>query len=45
MKIIQKGNVYRRAGWWKEHELEICECGCIVIGFFCLVLFALILGI
>lgn len=44
MKIIKKGNVYRRAGWWKENEEEIYTLGCVIVGFFCFVLAMFIRG-
>ena len=44
MKIIKKGNVYKKAGWFKEHECDIYLVACTIIGFFCFVLFCLIRG-
>jgi hypothetical protein len=35
MKIIQEGNVYRRASWFEEHEKGIFTFGCVLIGVFC----------
>ena len=31
MKIVKKGNVYKKAGWLKEHKSELCIFGCIVL--------------
>ena len=44
MKIIKKGNVYKKAGWFKENEEEILTVACIVVGFFCFVVAMLIRG-
>lgn len=44
MKIIKKGNIYRKAGWFKENEKELYILGCIILGFFCFVLAMLIRG-
>lgn len=44
MKIIKKGNVYRKASWFKENEKEIYTLGCIVVGFLCFVVVMLIRG-
>ena len=44
MKIIQKGNVYKKVGWFKENEKEIYILGCIVVGFLCFVLAMFIRG-
>lgn len=44
MKIIKKGNVYRKAGWFKENEKEIYTLGCIIVGFLCFVVTMLIRG-
>ena len=35
MKIIKKGNVYRKVSWFKENEKEIYTLGCIIVGFLC----------
>ena len=32
MKVIQKGNVYRRANWLKEHEEDIYKVLCAIAG-------------
>ena len=42
--FTKKGNVYKKAGWFKEHEYDIYLVGCMIVGFFCLVLFCLIRG-
>ena len=44
MKIIKKGNVYRKLSWFKENEYEIYLVGCIVVGFLCFVVAVLIRG-
>lgn len=44
MKIIKKGNVYKKASWFKEHEEEVYKIGCVILGFFCFVLFCFIRG-
>lgn len=44
MKIIKKGNVYKKAGWFKENEKEIYTLGCIIVGFLCFVVAMLIRG-
>lgn len=44
MKIIKKGNVYKRGGWFKEHEKEVYVIGCIIVGYLCFVLAVLIRG-
>ena len=44
MKIIKKGNVYKKVGWFKEHEEEIYIIGCVILLFFCFVLFCFIRG-
>lgn len=44
MKIIKKGNVYRKAGWFKENEYEIYVIGCVIIGFLCFVVAMFIRG-
>ena len=44
MKIIKKGNVYRKAGWFKENEKEIYIVGCAIVAFFCFVVAILIRG-
>ena len=44
MKIIKKGNVYKRGSWLKEHEKDIYTIGCIIIGFLCFVVAMFIRG-
>lgn len=44
MKIIQKGNIYKKASWFKEHEEEIYIAGCVVL-FFCAFAFAILIWI
>lgn len=44
MKIIRKGNIYKRAGWFKEHEEEIYIAGCVVL-FFCASVLAILICI
>ena len=44
MKIIKKGNVYKKANWFKENEFGIYVFGCIVVGFLCVVL-AILIGV
>lgn len=44
MKIIQKGNVYRKVDWFKENEKELYTLGCIIVGFLCFILAVLIRG-
>lgn len=44
MKIIQKGNTYKKAGWLKEHENEIYIAGCVVL-FFCVSVLAILIWI
>lgn len=44
MKIIKKGNIYRKAGWFKEHEEEIYIVGCVIVGFLCFVIVMFIRG-
>jgi hypothetical protein len=42
MKIIKKGNVYKKAGWWKENEYDICKMMCFVLFILNLVMIRLI---
>ena len=44
MKIIKKGNVYRKASWFKENEKELYTLGCIIVGFLCVVVAMFIRG-
>lgn len=44
MKIIKKGNVYRKVGWFKENEQDIYIMACVIVGFLCFVLAVLIRG-
>ena len=44
MKVIKKGNVYKRVNWFKEHEKEIYTFGCVIAGFFCFVAVMFIRG-
>ena len=44
MKIIKKGNIYRKACWFKENEKEIYILGCIIVGFLCFVVAMFIRG-
>ena len=43
MKIIQEGNVYRRASWFEEHEKGIIIGFCLFIGFLCFGMFYLMM--
>ena len=44
MKIIKKGNIYRKANWLDENEYELYLIGCAIVGFFCFVLAMFIRG-
>lgn len=44
MKIIKKGNIYKKAGWFKENEREIYLVGCVIAGLLCFILAILIRG-
>ena len=44
MKIVKKGNVYRKASWFKENEKELYTLGCIITGFLCFIVAVLIRG-
>lgn len=44
MKIIKRGNVYRKANWFQQNEYEIYVIGCTVVGFFCFVVAMFIRG-
>jgi hypothetical protein len=44
MKIFKRGNVYKKAGWFKEHEDDLLFLGIIIVGFFCFILAMLIRG-
>ena len=44
MKIIKKGNIYRKANWFNENEEEIYIVLSAIVGFFCFVLAMLIRG-
>jgi len=44
MKVIKKGNKYKKAGWFKEHEDNLFILGCAISGFLCLVFAILIRG-
>ena len=44
MKIVKKGNVYKKASWFKENEKELYTLGCIIAGFLCFVVAMLIRG-
>lgn len=44
MRIIKKGNVYKKATWFKEHEDDIYTISCIIIGFLCFVVAMFIRG-
>lgn len=44
MKIIKKGNKYRRASWWKEYEENIWKIICIVLIILNLIMIRLILA-
>ena len=44
MKIIKKGNVYKKANWFKQNECDLYLFGSVVIGFFCFVFAVLIRG-
>lgn len=37
MKIINKGNIYKKMSWFKEHEEEIYIVGCILV-FICILI-------
>ena len=44
MKIIKKGNIYRKTSWFKENEYEIYFIGCVIVGFLCFVIAMFIRG-
>ena len=44
MKLIKKGNVYRKPSWFKRNEKDIYTLGCIIVGFLCFILAILIRG-
>lgn len=44
MKIIKKGNVYRKAGWFKENEKELYIMIAVILGFIDFILLMLIRG-
>lgn len=44
MKIVRKGNTYRKASWLKEHEKDIWIIGCVIVGFAVFVMAMLIRG-
>lgn len=44
MKIIKKGNVYKKAGWWKENEADIWKIICLVLFILNLVMIRLMFG-
>ena len=44
MKIVRKGNTYRKASWLKEHENDIWIIGCAIVGFAVFVMAVLIRG-
>lgn len=44
MKVIKKGNVYRKANWFKQNEKEIYSFGCVILGLICYILACLIRG-
>ena len=44
MKIVRKGNTYKKAGWLKEHEKDIWMVLCALVGFAVFVLAMLIRG-
>lgn len=37
MKVVKRGNVYKKAGWLKEHEEELLMIGCTFLVYFLLV--------
>lgn len=44
MKIIKKGNVYKRAGWLKRNAREILEILSFILTAACLYMFKLLIG-
>lgn len=44
MKIVRKGNTYRKASWLKEHEKDIWIVLSAVVGFAVLIMAILIRG-
>jgi hypothetical protein len=44
MKIIKKGDIYKKAGWFKENEERIYIVACAIVAFLCFVLAVLIRG-
>ena len=44
MKIVKKGNTYRKVSWLKEHENDIWIIGCTIMGFAVFVMAMLIRG-
>lgn len=44
MRVVKKGNVYRKAGWFREHEKEIFTLLCIAAGFAVFVMAEVIRG-
>ena len=44
MKIVRKGNTYKKAGWLKEHEKDIRIVLSTIVGFAVLVMAILIRG-
>ena len=44
MKVVRKGNTYRKAGWLKEHEEEFWLLLCTTVGFAVFVMAMLIRG-
>ena len=44
MKVIKKGNIYRKANFFERNKFEIYLLGSVIVGFFCFVLAVLIRG-
>ena len=44
MKIIKKGNVYKKAGWWKENEADIWKIISFVLFILNIIMIGLIFG-
>lgn len=44
IKLVKKGNIYKRESWFKQNEKEIYIVLCTIVGFWCFVLAMLIRG-
>jgi hypothetical protein len=44
MKVVRKGNTYRKAGWLKEHEYDIWFVLCAILGIAIFIVAMLIKG-